>query len=627
MIKKFYFTLALFMGIILAATAQTVSMSKSTTSIAKAVGIAEGFGYGDRHATELLGIGNGKATILTAFNKVENIKGATLKYIDAVLAACYTDENGAVVVLDKDMKVVYIEKKTIEMRLNHLELSTPYQFESNDPYYIGYLIHSTSQAAYPLGFDKKECIREGSYIGIHAAMPEQGSSLNEDIFNTIDRKKNFGTLMIFAGIENAPFLENMGYLLELDGVFNTTANQMVNAVARIRNIGMKNITSEELDVMVGTDLQKANKEVLIEQGKTFELPFTVSMPADGTGTVTLKLTKINGVDNPYADIPATKTYMILAENGPFPRETVLIEHFTTEKCSNCPAAEPTFQSYIDAFTKAGLKVSVIEHHAGFQTDAFTIKESEDILDYLGVNFAPAAALDRIQLGDNGECAFFPRIDYTEDFRKMLKDRLEYGRVEKIEQSFADGKVTVKVSGSLVNGFDDDLYVTAVVTEDNLAAINQAGAKGDFVHHDVARMFLSSACGDKATVNGKQFEITFPAKAYEGTWKQENMKIVVLGHRVLDTTTQTDYAQHNVLFSSNVAWNMATGIDEINNEQAPAVTVRDGYLHVNGHVGTVEIYNMDGSFVTNSLAQRLQQGIYIVKTETTNGKHTSKIVVR
>ncbi len=127
--KKFCYILMLMFGAYLAAEAQIVSMSTSATFADNEESVAGGFGYADRYAKELLGIGkSGKVAILTAFNKVENIKGATLKYVDVVLAASYPDDNGAVLVLDKDMKVVYMEKKTIKVRLNHLELNNPYKF-------------------------------------------------------------------------------------------------------------------------------------------------------------------------------------------------------------------------------------------------------------------------------------------------------------------------------------------------------------------------------------------------------------------------------------------------------------------------------------------------------------------
>lgn len=624
--KNCYCIFALLLCLCMAANAQPLGMSKISTHLAKEDNIAKGFGYADRYATELFGIGNGKVTILTAFCKVDNVQGATLKHVDAVLAACYTDEDGAVLVLDKDMKVVYMEKKTVKVRYNHLELSTPYVFTTNEPYYIGYLIHSTQKAAYPLGFDKQEGISEGCYMGIHSAMPEEGKALGEDIFNTVERKHKFGTLMIFAGIENAPALDNMAYLLELDGVLNATANQEVEAKARIRNIGMKDITAEELSAMVGADLQEIKRDILIEQGATFGLPVTIKMPAEGKGTVTLKLLKINGQDNAFAGVEASKEYAILAEEGPFPRETVLIEHFTTEECVNCPSAEPIFKAYIQAFSDAGLKVNVIEHHAGYKNDAFTIQESEDLLDYLGVGFAPAAAIDRLGLGENKECAFFPHIDYTEGFRKMLKDNLEYGRIETIEQTVANGKVSVKVTGSLVDGFKDDLYLSALVTEDNLPAIKQAGASGEFIHHDVARMFLSSATGDKATVNGKKFEISFPAKAYNANWKPENMKIVVFGHKLLDKTTMTDYKQHAVLFSSNAKWNVVSGIGDVNNGQAPVVTVSDSRICVNGDFSTMEVYGMDGSLLATSTDRSFAPGVYVVKLNGRYGKWTTKVVV-
>ncbi len=625
--KKFCYILMLMFGAYLAAEAQIVSMSTSATFADNEESVAGGFGYADRYAKELLGIGkSGKVAILTAFNKVENIKGATLKYVDVVLAASYPDDNGAVLVLDKDMKVVYMEKKTIKVRLNHLELSNPYKFSSDDPYYIGYLVHSTKDAGHPLGFDKQENIKNGCYMGVHDVMPKQGESLGDKILNTVEKGYNFGTLMIFAGLENAPALENLGYLLELDGVFNATANQEVKAVARVRNIGLKNISSEEFKVMVGGKPQEIKKEILVEAGKTVALPIEVKMPAEGTGKVELQLQKINGKENPLSAIVAAKTYTILKENGPFPRETVLIEHFTTEKCQNCPAADPVFKAYIESFAKAGLKVSVIEHHAGFDTDPFTIKESESLLDYLGVNFAPAAAIDRLQLGESKECAFFPRISYTEDFRKMLKDNLEYGRIEKIEQSGDNGMVAVKVTGSLVAGFTGDLYLTAVVTESELPAIKQAGAKGEFIHHDVARMFLSSAMGDKAVVNGNKFEITFPKKAFDKAWKAKNMKIVVVGHRVIDKAAMKDYKQRAVLFSSNVEWKASNGVDTIDGEQAPVVRVKDGLVIVDGAFDSVEVYGMDGCLKMTSVEQRLSAGWYVVKVNKGSSCWTEKIIV-
>ncbi len=625
--KKTSYILALLLSLCLSANAQMLTVSKVNKSTENATQQAQGFGYANRYADDLYGIGTGKVAILSAYSKVENIKGATLKFVDAVLAACYPDDNGAVIVLDKDKRVVYMEKKRINMRLNHLELKEPYTFETNDPYYIGYLITSTQKATNPLGFDKQESILEGSYIGIHKTMPAKGAELDKEMMNTFEKGHEFGTLMIFAGIENTSVLDNMGYLLELDGVFNATANQNVSAIARIRNIGMKQITSEEIIAKVDAGVQTINKELVIEPGQTVNIPVEIAMPASGTGKVAITLTKINGMANVFAGIERAKKYEILSAGNPFPRETVLIEHFTTEKCKNCPAAEPTFASYIKAFTDAGLKVSIIEHHTGFQTDAFTIKESEEISNYLGVEFAPAAAINRLQLGDNKECAFFPRISYTDNFRKMLKDSLEYGRIKKIEQITENGKVSLKVTGELANGFTENLYLTAVVTEDNLPAISQAGAKRDFIHHDVARLFLSAVNGNKATINGNKFEITFPEKEYKASWKQENMKIVVFGHRVLDATTMKDYKQHLVLFAATQAWNVTNGISEVTTDEMPTIMVKNGYMSIAGAFDSFKVYGMDGKLVATSVNQQLQPGIYTVKVNVGNKKHTAKVVVK
>ncbi|MDY6205565.1 MAG: T9SS type A sorting domain-containing protein [Prevotella sp.] len=630
--KKCYYIFALLLSFCLVANAQLPVLKKVKPVMAKSDAITAGFGYADRYVDGVQGVGTGKSAILVGFIKVDGIKGATLKNIDVILADVTKDGKAAAMVLDKDYKVVSYENKTMEAGFNNMVLTTPYTFETDDPYYIGYLVHGTTSNGHPLGFDAKATISEGNYIGILSAEPALGSTLSsEEVFDA-SSSYSFGTLTIFAGIEGTTALDNMGYLLGVEGNFNVKPSENVLCLALVRNIGLKDMATQEFDVKVGENTQSLAAATAVEVGKTAGVLLTVPMPATGSGKVIFNMKGVNGSDNKFANVAATRKYVILVEGGPFPKETVLIEHLTTEKCPNCPAAEPIFEEYINKLTEAGLKVSVIEHHAGYYTDAFTIKESSQLLPYFFYDaansgtFAPAAVVNRLPLGDNTSCAFFPSIE-SDELVKIVKDDLEFGKVEKVEQTFADGKVTVKVTGSVVNGLDEDLYITAVVTEDKLKAISQAGATGEFIHHDVARLFLSAATGDKATVNGNTFEITFPAKAYRSTWKAENMKIVILGHRVLNQANVNDMEQHTVLFSSNVAWDVASGIEDVTEEVAPSIAVNDGYVTVNGAFKGVEVYGMDGSLVANATSQRLVPGVYVVKVNTGNGIHTTKVVVK
>lgn len=626
--KKFAYILTLLLGFCLITNAQSPFMNSRKTPLMKLNGEPEGFGYADKNVEEVDGVGTRKAAILGAYIQVTNINGATLNFIDAQLADAATDDNGAIIILDNSKKVVYTEQKTIQTGYNHLALSTPYKFTTDGVYYIGYIVHSTDAKSHPIGFDAKNTYEEGNYMSITTTVPKVDDVLtNDNFFNTAS--ENFGTLMVFLGITDAPALDNMGLLTKVDGNVNVKPNETATLLAFVRNIGLKEITSTEVTYKMNGTTNTVNFDTNIAPDKLGAVPVTIQMPAEGSGTIEFSLTKINGKDNATAAYSITKKYTILVEGGPFPRKTVLIEHFTTEKCPNCPAAEPVFENYIKSFKDAGYEVSTVEHHSGYYTDAFTVKGSTEILPYIygsDGTFAPAAAVNRLTLGSAGECAFFPAIT-SGDLINMLGETFEYGTIDDIVQTIDNGNITVKVTGSLAKGFNEDLYLTAIVTEDNLKAVSQAGASGEFIHHDVARLFLSESLGSKATVTDGKFELTFPTKSFNSNWKQNDMKVVVFGHRVLNTTTKTNYAQHEVLFSRSVPFDTATGINDATVATKAVVASHDGMIHVGGQYNSIGIYDMGGSLVATSTNTRLVPGVYIVKLNTESGRQATKIVVR
>ena len=625
--KKFACIFTLLLGFCLTMNAQSSFVNSRKASLKKLDGKVEGFGYADRNVEDIDGIGTGKAAVLGPFIQVSDVNGATLDFIDALLGEATTDNDGAIVILDDAKKVVYTEQKTLQTGYNHLALSDPYNFTSDGAYYIGYIVHGTAANGFPVGFDGKKSYEPGNYLAIMQTVPKTGDVLSDKIDNYAS--ENFGTLLIFLGITNAPSLDNMGLLTTVDGNANVNPNEEITLSAVVRNIGLKEITSAELTYKMNGTTETVKVDTKIAPNELGKMSVTIQMPAEGTGTIDFTLTKINGKDNAMAAYGISKKYTIMVEGGPFPRKTVLIEHFTTEQCPNCPKAEPIFEGYIKSFKDAGYEVSTVEHHSGYYTDNFTVKGSEDILPYLFSSqgtFAPAAAVNRLTLGDDGVCAFFPT--YTnEQMVNMLGETFEFGTIDDIVQTIDNSNITVKVTGTLVKGFNEDLYLTAIVTEDNVKAISQKGATGEFIHHDVARLFLSESLGSKAAVTDGKFELTFPAKSFDSKWKTGDMKVLVFGHRVLNTTTKTNYAQHEVLFSRSVPFDTATGINDATVATKAVVASHDGMIHVGGQYNSIGIYDMGGSLVATSTNTRLVPGVYIVKLNTESGRQATKIVVR
>ncbi|MDD7272488.1 MAG: T9SS type A sorting domain-containing protein [Prevotella sp.] len=627
--KKINYFLLLLLSLCLSATAQGQLEMRKIKAAAPEDGseVAQGFGYADRNVVGVQGVGNGNAGVLSGFIQISGVKDGKLNFVDVVMPDMTKDTKAAIAVLNSAGKVIFYETKTLETGLNHLVLNNPYTFTTNELHYVGYFVNATTKHPHIIGYDGSVNIAQASILGIHSSAPVLNSNVMQEIFDT-SKQYSFGSLLIFAGIENAPKLENMAYLLGITTSLNVQPTENITPEILVRNLGTKAIKNLKLDVAIDGASKNVEATADLAAGQTGNVAFALTLPQKGKGEVAVKVLEVNGVANDFANIAATKPYLVLHEGGATKKKTVMIERFTTERCPNCPRVDPVFEKFVKAFEDAGLKVNVIMHHAGYYTDDFTITPSSALLPYLGVTFAPGFVIDRMALGEKGVCAFLPQYAMTEPLKELLLNQLEYGTIENVEAAYNDNKVVVKVSGTVADDFNEDLYITAAVTEDNLKAVSQAGATGTYIHHAVPRTFLSDAKGNKATVKDGRFEIEFPAKEIKSEWKKGDMKFVFMAHRVLNASTKTNYEQHQVLFSGTAPWEITNGINEVGvSEDAPRITSDNHRIVVDGAFNSVEIYGIDGKLVATSLNESLADGLYVVKVKTNNAKHTAKVMVK
>ncbi len=130
----------------------------------------------------------------------------------------------------------------------------------------------------------------------------------------------------------------------------------------------------------------------------------VNFTEDGTYVITVFVSNPNGeLDN---EDDNTMTHQVIVNSNSTPRK-VLLEHFTTGQCPNCPAATTNIANW----TATRPDIIWISHHAGYYTDPMTVPENTELLVFYndgGSTYAPATMLDRVFLSPDGpRTSFLP----------------------------------------------------------------------------------------------------------------------------------------------------------------------------------------------------------------------------
>ena len=202
----------------------------------------------------------------------------------------------------------------------------------------------------------------------------------------------------------------------------------------------------------------------------------------------------------------------------------LIEHFTGDQCGYCPYGMYSIVDYLETAKTPTIWVS---HHAGFNQDEFTIAESLKLVSALGVDGAPAMAMNRSQQepGLIFHPGYLPEI--------TIKDKNKAAVSVNIKHSYdaASRKMDITVSGESSFATDGKFLLSVLVKENRLVG-KQADyyyAWGDymwkeFMHARVVRGMLTPAMGDTIVMNNqaysKTYSYTIPAE-----WVAENCCVV------------------------------------------------------------------------------------------------------
>ena len=224
---------------------------------------------------------------------------------------------------------------------------------------------------------------------------------------------------------------------------------------------------------------------------------------------------------------------------------MLIEEFSTEKCSNCPRAIETFAQLMEEGYE-DKTVSVV-HHVGYYTDWLTVDDDKEYLWFYGVDgsFAPAAMYDRRPFSDyggsnnNSGMGVVPvtQVAYPDNVRPQFDAVLAFPAFVKIDfPTFAYDEVTRKMDVTVqmekMPIFDTQCQLprlTIFVTEDSILHHSQAGySSPSFRHRHVCRGHLSDVWGDEIVFNDNKAEMAYSITLPED-WDAHYVGVVAFVH--------------------------------------------------------------------------------------------------
>ncbi len=442
----------------------------------------------------------------------------------------YTVTDTVTVFIAKELgSPVYEEKFTpTKNKWNMFTLSTPYPIDGS-AIYIGYIQEG---ALYIYYSPAREADGAEYYTKSRTDWQEYTNSSYSGSVYGVMRGDKLPKHNVRLKSYSIPDYALLGEPVDIElTVTNLGAEEVTNLTVRMRNAecGMRN-GEWNLELNLG---YLSSTTITLED---------VVFESVGDYDVSVSITAVNGEEDVDMRDNSTDNQQ-LAIREEFIQRKVLMELFSTEKCSSCPKAHTLLEGVLEDL---GENVIEICHHAGYYTDQFTITESDDLTwfyDYYTTynQYSPAVMLDRT----NFYATYPDYTDYrvpfinpsninkmtaliTEALGQPAKAELEVTsyelRVTSEEEELPVTSYELRVSGSrLLPTGDSEIRLSVWLCEDSLVTTNQSGASGEFIYNATPRLCLTDSFGDLVDLDAG-FEVEYEFSV-DSEWVMENLKLV------------------------------------------------------------------------------------------------------
>lgn len=612
-------SLALTLSLYTSNLGQLLAQSTSATNIE--------FGYADRSVAPI-GIGIPKTGRVALAIKLPKMGGNTITSLSLFIAGDDEVITPSIFIADADdRQIKYFEKTTLHKGWNTVELKAPFVLQDDINYYVGYQIQAKSKTK-PLGFESSVTGRiiGTSFIELGGYYSAVGAKTN--LVEVVDPAA--GNALIYAHItDRSGVLKRVAHPVEGSRFTaeELKPNQPNELLLKVRNLGTEVINS--LSVQTQYSGQEKKQQILtglnISPGKTAEIKMSSLAPRRGLGTYHSTLTSVNGHKQTLEYITQSIPYRVHTPGGSWGRTSYLIEKFTSEQCTNCPSSDRLLENLVKEMQEEGAEVSVIAHHAGHDPDPFSLSGSERIALYAygHSSFAPALMINR--LADDR---------YKQNLAGSFNDRIsKYKKAQAIEQvahitSLSarghNGAMTLEIKGETGYIDPENLLLTAVLTEDDVKAVRQAGANADYYHKHLVRDFLTPEYGTPIELQPDgSFSIELKNIGYDNSWNEANLKVVAVLHKNIQTPNLTE---REVYAAKTASWSTLTNLESPLEASRLYITSRNGWLQLSDAVDELHIYDITGRLIANSTAVRLHPGVYLVRVSQAGIYTIHKVIV-
>lgn len=308
--------------------------------------------------------------------------------------------------------------------------------------------------------------------------------------------------------------------------------QPVSVQATVSNLGTATVESLALTFHMGGESVVRSVEGLYIPSLESRLLTLggVTLTEEGEPAFSVAVSAVNGQPDADPTDNGSPAVSLICRKEFTPRK-MLLEVFSTENCTACPAGH----QLLDRFFEDDSRVVEMGHHAGFYTDGLTVPVS---LEYEWFYkpwqlYAPAMMMDRTNF-----CGNYPGYADAETPVLGLKEELlaplsEYALSVPAYVSLAldvrpgghERGLCVRVEGEsllpIPDGTDTRLYV--FLTEDSVYSESQAGASGGFYHRHAVRASLTDTWGQPVDARGG-FSAEFTADMPDA-WNASRMRAV------------------------------------------------------------------------------------------------------
>lgn len=487
---------------------------------------------------------------------------------------------------------------------NTFKLSTPYVIDGSN-LYVGYTVSGVKYLGYG-----KALVKNPEYI------------LGKDGVWKEYKGKNSASLLATISGDNLP--ENNVRLGTTSIPSYVKTDVPMDIFGDFQNLGATNVTSLVFGLYDGDEEICEEKVDGLDVAPRSEGSFSLSsmkLNAECEKDLRLLVKSVNGGVDAVEGDNSTKTCHVMCRDNYVARK-VLLETFSTEKCTACPKAHKA----IDKVTRDMEDIVEIDHHAGFYTDKYTIDESVEYEWFYPsyYQFAPAMLVDRMDMRDVFPEAYnyeTPILNANGSTLKALYEmELQRPALATVnittDWSAEARKLSIDVSGKqlLPVATPDSVRLYVFVTEDSLYSTSQAGASKGFYHSHVPRLSLTPTWGEKVDI-AAGYDCHFDAVLNE-EWNEKQMNVVAFVANY-NSTNPCDCAVLNV-------------------EQQSLKTLTSGINNLrHGVTGAWQIIDMSGNVVGKGIGSEtltkvfdaMKHGVYVVSINGENGMKINRKVCK